>query len=154
MKIPLTLLSLGALPLSWRALEDEPAPAPSPFGAFSVSLAVEDLEASRTFYGKLGFETVEEYGGERWAILRAGDITIGLFEGMFEDNMLTFNPGWNAQAEPVEDFTDVRALQARFREAGLEPVLAIDPAAGDRGPASFVLADPDGNPILFDQHVE
>jgi catechol 2,3-dioxygenase-like lactoylglutathione lyase family enzyme len=124
---------------------------PTSLGAFSVSLAVKDLQASRSFYAKLGFEA---FGGEPeqgWLILRNGTITIGLFQGMFERNMLTFNPGWDEQARPVASFTDVREHQRRLRAQGIEPQTAADEST--TGPASFVVVDPDGNPILLDQHV-
>lgn len=124
---------------------------PSSLGAFSTSLAVADIEASKAFYAKLGFEPVGEFGGEGWAILRNGTITIGLFQGMFERNMLTFNPGWDAQCNPLETFTDVRELQAKLEADGVELQSKADPST--TGPASIVVVDPDGNPILIDQHV-
>ena len=120
-------------------------------GAFSLSLSVKDIKASRAFYEELGFE---EFGGdveENWLILRNADVTIGLFQGMFEKNMLTFNPGWDRDAQPLEDFTDVRALQRHFKSSGLEFQAEADEQS--EGPGSFILVDPDGNPILFDQHV-
>lgn len=119
-------------------------------GAFSVSLAVKDLAASRAFYEKLGFEQVMGDAAQNWLILRNGTTTIGLFQGMFEKNILTFNPGWDPQAEALESFTDVRDLERMLRERGIEPVQSA--AAGD-GPAHVVLEDPDGNPVLIDQHV-
>ena len=120
-------------------------------GAFSVSLAVKDLAASRTFYQKLGFEPVMGEAANNWLILRNGDTTIGLFQGMFEKNLLTFNPGWDGQCNKLAAFVDVRELQRRVRAQGIEPVTAADEST--TGPASFVVVDPDGNPILFDQHV-
>ena len=120
-------------------------------GAFSVSLAVKDLQASRAFYAKLGFEVVGGEAAQNWLILRNGTATIGLFQGMFERNILTFNPGWDDQAQPVEDFTDVREHQRRLKSEGIEPQTEAD--EGGTGPASFVVVDPDGNPILIDQHV-
>ena len=120
-------------------------------GAFSLSLAVRDLERSRSFYAKLGFRTVGGDASQKWLILRNGDTTLGLFEGMFEHNTLTFNPGWGGNAEPKDDFTDVRELQRRLREQGVEPTVAADEST--EGPASFMVVDPDGNPILVDQHV-
>jgi catechol 2,3-dioxygenase-like lactoylglutathione lyase family enzyme len=120
-------------------------------GNFSVSLAVEDLAASRAFYEKLGFETFGGDAEQGWLILRNGTATIGLFQGMFERNILTFNPGWNAKAETLGTFTDVRELQKRLLEAGLELQVRADEES--TGPASFMLSDPDGNPILVDQHV-
>lgn len=120
-------------------------------GAFSVSLAVKDLDASRAFYAALGFEPVGGDADQNWLILRNGGTTIGLFQGMFERNMLTFNPGWGPSAEPLDAFTDVRALQRALKAQGVE--LASEADEETTGPASFVVVDPDGNPILFDQHV-
>ena len=120
-------------------------------GAFSVSLAVKDLEASRDFYEKLGFEVVGGDPSQNWQILRNGGHTIGLFQGMFDKNMLTFNPGWDDEAQPIDDYTDVRELQRRLKEAGV--TLAVEADESGAGPASFVILDPDGNPILVDQHV-
>lgn len=120
-------------------------------GNFSVSLAVKDLAASRAFYEQLGFVVLGGDAAHHWLILRNGAATIGLFQGMFERNMLTFNPGWDASASKLASFTDVRALQQKFRAAGIEPVNAADEST--TGPASFIVVDPDGNPILFDQHV-
>jgi catechol 2,3-dioxygenase-like lactoylglutathione lyase family enzyme len=120
-------------------------------GAFSISLTVKDIAASQTFYEKLGFEV---YGGDatqNWLILKNGDATIGLFQGMFERNTLTFNPGWDSTASPLADFTDVRELQRELRDRGVEILIEADESTS--GPASFVIADPDGNPILVDQHV-
>lgn len=117
-------------------------------GAFSVSLAVRDLAASRAFYEKLGFEAAG--GGEGWMMMRMGDKVIGLFQGMFDRNMLTFNPGWTQAAENLDGFTDIRDLQAAFEARGL----TLDARADETttGPASIMLTDPDGNPILIDQH--
>ena len=120
-------------------------------GAFSVSLAVKDLAASRAFYEALGFRQVGGEPEQNWLILRNGRITIGLFQGMFERNMMTFNPGWNWEAQPVEEYTDVRELQRRLKEAGLQPTVEADESSS--GPAHLMLIDPDGNPILLDQHV-
>ena len=120
-------------------------------GAFSVSLAVKDLEASRDFYEKLGFEVVGGDPSQNWRILRNGGHTIGLFQGMFDKNMLTFNPGWDDEAQPIDDYTDVRELQRRLKEAGV--TLAVEADESGAGPASFVILDPDGNQILVDQHV-
>jgi catechol 2,3-dioxygenase-like lactoylglutathione lyase family enzyme len=119
-------------------------------GAFSVSLAVKDIEASRDFYYKLGFEDAGGDIEQKWLILRNGDHVIGLFEGMFEKNMLTFNPGWDQQCGELDSFTDVRELQRSLREAGVDIAIAADESGS--GPASFSVFDPDGNPILFDQH--
>lgn len=121
-------------------------------GAFSVSLAVQDLAASKAFYEKLGFSSLGDMPGGNWAILRnEAGVTIGLFEKMFEKNILTFNPGWAPDAQPLDEFTDVRELHAQLQAAGLETSQQTG-LEGD-GVASFVVVDPDGNPILFDQHV-
>lgn len=120
-------------------------------GAFSLSLAVQDIAASRAFYETLGFAVVMGKPEQRWLILRNGTTTIGLFQGVFPRNGLTFNPGWNARNEPLESFEDVRAIQSRLESAGLELTSRAD--EDSTGPASFSLLDPDGNPVLFDQHV-
>ena len=120
-------------------------------GAFSVSLAVEDLAASRGFYEKFGFEVVGGDASQNWLILRNGDHTVGLFQGMFERNILTFNPGWDKHANPVAEFTDVRELQRRLKAEGVSFAAEADESSS--GPGSFVAIDPDGNPILVDQHV-
>ncbi len=124
---------------------------PTTLGAFSVSLAVKDLRASRAFYEKLDFEVVGGDATQNWLILRNGTATIGLFQGMFERNILTFNPGWDDQAQAVEEFTDVREHQRRLKSRGLE--LTNEADGSGTGPASFMLFDPDGNPVLIDQHV-
>ena len=120
-------------------------------GAFSVSLAVKDIEASRAFYEKLGFVTIGGDASENWLILRNGDHTIGLFQGMFEKNILTFNPGWDRNAQKLDDFTDVRDLQRQLKAQGV--VLESEADESTTGPASFIAVDPDSNPILVDQHV-
>lgn len=120
-------------------------------GAFSVSLAVKDLEASRAFYEKLGFKDFGGSGADNWLIMKNGNCVIGLFQGMFEKNILTFNPGWDQNARAVAEFTDVRELQRRLRAQGVQFVQEADEST--TGPASFVVVDPDGNPILVDQHV-
>ena len=120
-------------------------------GAFSVSLAVKDIEASRSFYEKFGFEIVGGDASQNWLILRNGDHTIGLFQGMFDQNILTFNPGWDKFAQPLESFTDVRDLQRQLKASGVD--LHTEADEDSTGPASFVAVDPDGNPILVDQHV-
>ena len=119
-------------------------------GAFSVSLAVKDIEKSKAFYEKLGFVAIGGDCGQGWTILKNGEHIIGLFQGMFEKNILTFNPGWNNNAEPVAPFTDVRDLQKTLRAKGVTFESEADETSG--GPASFVIFDPDGNPILVDQH--
>lgn len=120
-------------------------------GAFSVSLAVKDIEASKQFYQKLGFTI---FGGDQshnWLIMKNGEHVIGLFQGMFEQNILTFNPGWNQNAQKLDAFTDVRELQKQLKAQGVALVSEAD--ENSTGPASFMLMDPDGNPILVDQHV-
>ena len=120
-------------------------------GAFSVSLAVKDLAASQAFYEKLGFSPFAGNAEQNWLILKNGDTVIGLFQGMFEKNILTFNPGWSQDATDLEAFTDVRDLQKQLKAAGLTLDTEADEAT--IGPASVILTDPDGNPILLDQHV-
>ena len=120
-------------------------------GAFSVSLAVKDIEASRAFYEAFGFEAVGGNAAQRWLILKNGACVIGLFQGMFEKNMLTFNPGWDGNAKSLEAFTDVRELQRQLKARGIALVAEADEAT--TGPASLVAIDPDGNPVLLDQHV-
>ena len=120
-------------------------------GAFSVSLAVKDLEASKAFYEKFGFQAFAGDAAQNWLILKNGDHVIGLFQGMFEKNILTFNPGWDQNAQKVASFTDVRELQRRLKASGVPLVSEADEST--TGPASFVAVDPDGNPILVDQHV-
>jgi catechol 2,3-dioxygenase-like lactoylglutathione lyase family enzyme len=120
-------------------------------GAFSISLAVKDIDASRVFYEKLGFETFGGDASQNWLIMKNGDHLVGLFQGMFEKNTLTFNPGWDSNAAEVESFVDVRVLQRRLKERGVEIMVEADES--NAGPASFVVVDPDGNPILVDQHV-
>jgi len=120
-------------------------------GAFSISLAVKDIHASKAFYEKLGFEQFAGDPSQNWGILKNGSTVIGLFQGMFEKNMLTFNPGWNADAGRLPSFTDIREIQRRLKEQGVEFVQEADEKT--TGPAHFVIMDPDGNPILFDQHV-
>lgn len=120
-------------------------------GAFSVSLSVKDIAASRAFYEKLGFEQVAGEQEQSWLILRNGETTIGLFQGMFEGNLLTFNPGWTSQAEALEEFEDVREIQKSLKANGV--ALAAEADESTTGPASLMLVDPDGNTILLDQHV-
>ncbi|NMP16313.1 VOC family protein [Thalassotalea sp. Y01] len=119
-------------------------------GAFSLSLTVKDIEASKKFYQKLGFEVTGGDQAEHWLILKNGRHVIGLFAGMFDKNMLTFNPGWNNDAQQVDNFTDVRDIQKQLRAQGVEFVSKADESTS--GPASFIIEDPDGNPILVDQH--
>ncbi|KAA3663909.1 MAG: VOC family protein [Chloroflexi bacterium] len=120
-------------------------------GAFSVSLAVKDLEASKTFYEKLGFQQMGGDATQNWLILKNGDKVIGLFQGMFDKNIMTFNPGWDQNAQGLDSFTDVRDLQKALKAQGVAFESEADESS--TGPASFVIVDPDGNPILFDQHV-
>jgi catechol 2,3-dioxygenase-like lactoylglutathione lyase family enzyme len=119
-------------------------------GAFSISLAVKDLAASRAFYEQLGFTVFGGKQEDRWLILKNGSTLIGLFQGMFEKNMLTFNPGWDSDAQNLPTFTDVREIQRRLVAAGLKPEPAADEST--TGPAYLMLQDPDGNPVLIDQH--
>jgi lactoylglutathione lyase len=119
-------------------------------GAFSVSLAVKDLAASRAFYEKFGFTAFAGDAAQNWLILKNGDHVIGLFQGMFEKNTLTFNPGWDQGAQPLDAFTDVRELQRRLKEQGV--ALAAEADESTTGPAYFMAIDPDGNPVLVDQH--
>jgi catechol 2,3-dioxygenase-like lactoylglutathione lyase family enzyme len=120
-------------------------------GAFSISLAVKDIKASRDFYTKLGFTPMGGDIAQNWLILKNGDHIIGLFQGMFEKNMLTFNPGWDQNAQTLGTFTDVRELQRQLKAQGV--TLATEADESTKGPAHFVVMDPDGNPILVDQHV-
>jgi lactoylglutathione lyase len=120
-------------------------------GAFSISLAVKDLQASRAFYEQFGFEVTGGDPSQNWLILKNGSHVIGLFQGMFEKNILTFNPGWDQDARKLDTFTDVRELQRQLKAKGVPFVSEADEST--TGPASFIAVDPDGNPILFDQHV-
>jgi len=119
-------------------------------GAFSVSLAVEDLAASRAFYEKLGFEVVGGDPAQNWLILRNGDHVIGLFQGMFDKNLLTFNPGWDQAGGNLDSFTDIREIQRELKKRGIALISEADESTG--GPANLMLSDPDGNQILIDQH--
>ena len=124
---------------------------PTTLGAFSVSLAVKDLQASRAFYEKLDFEVVGGDAAQNWLILRNGTVTVGLFQGMFDRNILTFNPGWDEKAQPIAEFIDIREHQRRLKSNGVQ--LTSEADENGAGPASLMLIDPDGNPILIDQHV-
>jgi len=120
-------------------------------GAFSISLTVKDLSLSKAFYEKLGFT---QFGGDmkmNYLIMKNGDALIGLFQGMFEKNIITFNPGWDHNAQTLDNYTDVRDIQAHVKANGITPVTEADTSTS--GPASFVIVDPDGNPILIDQHI-
>ncbi len=120
-------------------------------GAFSISLTVKDIQASKAFYEKLGFSVFGGDAAQNWLIMKNGDHIVGLFQGMFEKNILTFNPGWDQDANKLDSFTDVRALQRELKARGVKFETEADESTS--GPASFVVVDPDGNPILVDQHV-
>ena len=120
-------------------------------GAFSVSLNVKDLDASKSFYEKLGFQVFAGEAAQNWLIMKNGDHIIGLFQGMFEKNILTFNPGWDQNGNKLDSFTDVRDIQRHLKANGVE--LQSEADENTTGPASFVTVDPDGNPILVDQHI-
>jgi lactoylglutathione lyase len=120
-------------------------------GAFSISLAVKDIGASKVFYEKLGFREFAGDASQNWLILKNGPHVIGLFQGMFENNILTFNPGWDSDASKLSKFTDVRELQRELKAQGVQLTTEADETS--TGPASFTTVDPDGNPILVDQHV-
>ena len=120
-------------------------------GAFSISLSVKDIEASRAFYEKLGFHVFGGDAAQNWLIMKNGEHVIGLFQGMFEKNIMTFNPGWDQNANVLDSFTDVREIQRELKGQGI----SIENEADEKttGPASLIIVDPDGNPILIDQHV-
>jgi predicted lactoylglutathione lyase len=120
-------------------------------GNFSVSLAVKDLETSKLFYEKLGFTVFAGDRSQNWLIMKNGVQNIGLFQGIFDKNILTFNPGWDSDAQPLGEFTDVRELQRQLKASGVNMITEADESS--TGPASFMIADPDGNTILVDQHV-
>jgi catechol 2,3-dioxygenase-like lactoylglutathione lyase family enzyme len=120
-------------------------------GAFSISLAVKDIAASKAFYEKFGFKVFHGDIAQNWLIMKNGDTVIGLFQGMFEKNIMTFNPGWDGNAQALENFTDIRELQRQLKAQGVQ--LASEADENTSGPASFFATDPDGNSILFDQHV-
>jgi catechol 2,3-dioxygenase-like lactoylglutathione lyase family enzyme len=119
-------------------------------GAFSVSLAVKDIAASKAFYEKLGFTTMGGDQQQGWLILKNGSTVIGLFQGMFDKNMLTFNPGWDQNAQNMDEFTDVRKIQSQLQAQGITVIKTADETGS--GPAHIVLEDPDGNQIMLDQH--
>lgn len=120
-------------------------------GNFSISLTVKNLQASRDFYKQLGFVVFAGSEETNYLIMKNGDTNIGLFQGMFEKNILTFNPGWDNSAQALESFTDVRQIQRKLKEQGVK--LEVEADESTTGPASFIVSDPDGNPILVDQHV-
>jgi predicted lactoylglutathione lyase len=119
-------------------------------GAFSISLTVKDIHASKVFYEKLGFKEFSGDIAQNWLIMKNKETVIGLFQGMFEGNILTFNPGWNQDAQELESFTDVRDLQVQMKNQGISLISEVE--EGSQGPGSFMLSDPDGNIILIDQH--
>lgn len=155
--LPLAILCSAGLGFAAHRHVSTAAPArvserePMQLGAFSVSLAVKDLAASRAFYENLGFEQVGGDAAQNWLVLGNGIVKIGLFQGMFEGNILTFNPGWAQDKTPLDTFEDVREIQARLKDAGVELLVETDPEG--RGVGHIVLQDPDGNQIMFDQHV-
>ncbi len=120
-------------------------------GAFSISLSVKDLQASKAFYEKLGFAVFAGDMAKNYLIMKNGNSLIGLFQGMFEQNILTFNPGWDENAQLLESFDDVRDIQRALKNSGIAPVSVAD--ENTTGPASLIITDPDGNTILIDQHV-
>lgn len=147
----LTLSACGAVDRPQSSPVSDRSP-PVHLGHFSISLAVKDLAASRAFYEKLGFVVTGGKAEQNWLILQNGDSTIGLFQGMFEKNGLTFNPGWNARKERLDHFTDVREIQRHLKQQGL--TLTSEADESTTGPAYLTLVDPDGNPVLIDQHVK
>jgi len=148
-----TLASLAAVALSTNFPQDKQAKTDEAvqLGNFSVSLNVKDIKASKAFYEKLDFKQVSGKLEQNWVVLQNGSTKIGLFQGMFEKNSLTFNPGWDSEKKTLKDFQDVRELQRILKQRGLKLDTEADETTD--GPASFTLADPDGNPILVDQHV-
>jgi len=149
----LTLAGLAAALLTTNLPQDKEAKKEDAveLGNFSVSLAVKDIKASKAFYEKLGFEQVSGELAQNWVVLKNGTTKIGLFQGMFEKNSLTFNPGWDSERQTPEDFQDVRELQRILKQRGVKLESEADEKSD--GPAYFTLVDPDGNPILVDQHV-
>jgi len=153
----LSLVAVFALGVCVSRADKDPASPPNPgvdpmrLGNFSVSLAVKDLAASRAFYEKLGFRAIGGDPAQNWLILQNDTATIGLFQGMFEKNLLTFNPGWDRSSNTLPDFDDVREIQRRLKADGVPLLSEADEASA--GPASLMVVDPDGNPILIDQHV-
>lgn len=142
-----TLLAASLITASTNATENKPMD----LGSFSVSLAVKDIKASKAFYEKLGFTEVGGKLEQNWVVLQSGHARIGLFQGMFDKNLMTFNPGWTRDKQTLTDFADVRELQRTFKSRGIMPMLSAD--EGTTGPAHFMIQDPDGNSLLFDQHV-
>jgi len=120
-------------------------------GAFSISLSVKNMKASKSFYEKLGFQTFGGDIAQNWLIMKNGDHVIGLFQGMFDKNILTFNPGWDQNGQALESFIDVRSIQEELKEQGVD--ISDEADMNTKGPASVMIVDPDGNPVLIDQHV-
>lgn len=149
----LILAGLAAVALTTNLPQDKQPEQDDPvqLGNFSVSLTVKDIKASKAFYEKLDFKQVSGKLEQNWVVLQSGTTTIGLFQGMFEKNSLTFNPGWDHERKTPPDFQDVRELQRSLKQRGIE--LQIEADESTDGPAYFTLVDPDGNPILVDQHV-
>jgi len=144
-------IGTSAIPLAAQTVQT-PAKAPGmQLGAFSISLAVKDLEKSKAFYEKFGFKAFAGNAAQNWLILKNGDHVIGLFQGMFQGNILTFNPGWDQNAQNLATFTDIRDLQRQLKAQGVQLLSEADEST--TGPASFMAVDPDGNQLLFDQHV-
>ena len=143
-------LTVAAAAAAWSQGATQQKPKAMELGAFSISLTVKNLEASRSFYEKFGFKS---FGGDAksYLMMKNGDHVIGLFQGMFEKNILTFNPGWDQNAQKLAKFTDVRELQRQLKAQGVKMMTKADETT--KGPASFIAVDPDGNPILVDQHV-
>jgi catechol 2,3-dioxygenase-like lactoylglutathione lyase family enzyme len=151
MLLVLTLSGCAAAPARPPTIAPASGAAPMHLGNFSVSLAVKDIAVSRAFYEKLGFRSIGGDQAQNWLIMQNETSTIGLFQGMFDKNLLTFNPGWDRNANPLADFDDVREIQRTLQARGLPLTSAADESS--TGPASLMLIDPDGNPILIDQHV-
>ncbi|MBL8754578.1 MAG: VOC family protein [Planctomycetes bacterium] len=151
--VPVFVAGLIAGVLTTGLPQDPQAKKPEPvdLGNFSVSLAVKDIKSSRAFYEKLGFTEVAGDMKQNWIVLKNGTTKIGLFQGMLPRNTLTFNPGWNSAKETLQEFQDVREIQRVLKERGVTFQLEAD--AKSEGPAFFQITDPDGNPILVDQHV-
>ncbi len=144
-------IGASAVPLAAQTVQTPAMPRSMELGAFSISLTVKNLEASRKFYEKFGFQARGGDPSQNWLVLKNGDHVIGLFQGMFDKNILTFNPGWDRNAKKLPSFTDVRELQRELKAQGVTMVNEADEST--TGPASFIALDPDGNPILVDQHV-
>lgn len=147
-----TCAALAAACLTGLGMNTQKEDAPMKLGNFSVSLAVKDIAASRAFYEKLDFKQVGGNQDQNWLILQNGTTTIGLFQGMFDNNIMTFNPGWDKDQNTLDEFDDVRDIQSTLKERGI--TLTTEADESTNGPANFVLVDPDGNTILFDQHTD